>query len=148
MQGSERQGSEVPPWANCQLSLNGDTSSALPIAGVSGSSLVGRWEKPQLLNAAVGGGSLNVTPLPGSGLKCSCSPGSEAVAAGLCAGQCILKVNGNNVANDGALEVLEHFQAFRNRREEALVSTQQEGGSLGRSGLGREPCQRRFSLLS
>lgn len=46
--------------------------------------------------------------------------GSEAVAAGLCAGQCILKVNGNSVANDGALEVLEHFQAFRSRREEAL----------------------------
>lgn len=48
--------------------------------------------------------------------------GSEAAAAGLCAGQCILKVNGNNVMNDGAAEVLEHFQAFRNRREEALVS--------------------------
>ncbi|KAL2763586.1 phosphatidylinositol 3,4,5-trisphosphate-dependent Rac exchanger 1 protein [Daubentonia madagascariensis] len=46
--------------------------------------------------------------------------GSEAVAAGLCAGQCILKVNGNNVMNDGAPEVLEHFQAFRSRREEAL----------------------------
>ncbi|ELK04272.1 Phosphatidylinositol 3,4,5-trisphosphate-dependent Rac exchanger 1 protein [Pteropus alecto] len=46
--------------------------------------------------------------------------GSEAAAAGLCAGQCILKVNGNNVMNDGAPEVLEHFQAFRNRREEAL----------------------------
>ncbi|XP_008825683.1 phosphatidylinositol 3,4,5-trisphosphate-dependent Rac exchanger 1 protein [Nannospalax galili] len=46
--------------------------------------------------------------------------GSEAVTAGLCAGQCILKVNGNSVANDGALEVLEHFQAFRSRREEAL----------------------------
>lgn len=48
--------------------------------------------------------------------------GSEAAAAGLCAGQCILKVNGNNVMNDGAPEVLEHFQAFRNHREEALVS--------------------------
>ncbi|XP_033695450.1 phosphatidylinositol 3,4,5-trisphosphate-dependent Rac exchanger 1 protein isoform X3 [Tursiops truncatus] len=46
--------------------------------------------------------------------------GSEAVAAGLCAGQCILKVNGNNVMNDGAPEVLEHFQAFRSHREEAL----------------------------
>lgn len=46
--------------------------------------------------------------------------GSEAAAAGLCAGQCILKVNGNNVMNDGAPEVLEHFQAFRNRREETL----------------------------
>uniref|UniRef100_A0A287B6M9 Phosphatidylinositol 3,4,5-trisphosphate-dependent Rac exchanger 1 protein n=1 Tax=Sus scrofa TaxID=9823 RepID=A0A287B6M9_PIG len=48
--------------------------------------------------------------------------GSEAAAAGLCAGQCILKVNGNNVTSDGAPEVLEHFQAFRSRREEALVS--------------------------
>ncbi|KAF3817374.1 hypothetical protein GH733_012665 [Mirounga leonina] len=46
--------------------------------------------------------------------------GSEAAAAGLCAGQCILKVNGNNVVSDGAPEVLEHFQAFRNRQEEAL----------------------------
>nr|XP_058892009.1 phosphatidylinositol 3,4,5-trisphosphate-dependent Rac exchanger 1 protein isoform X2 [Kogia breviceps] len=46
--------------------------------------------------------------------------GSEAVAAGLCAGQCILKVNGNNVMNDGASDVLEHFQAFRSHREEAL----------------------------
>ncbi|XP_032460049.1 phosphatidylinositol 3,4,5-trisphosphate-dependent Rac exchanger 1 protein isoform X3 [Phocoena sinus] len=46
--------------------------------------------------------------------------GSEAVAAGLCAGQCILKVNGNNVMNGGAPEVLEHFQAFRSHREEAL----------------------------
>ncbi|XP_025119111.3 phosphatidylinositol 3,4,5-trisphosphate-dependent Rac exchanger 1 protein isoform X4 [Bubalus bubalis] len=46
--------------------------------------------------------------------------GSEAAAAGLCAGQCILKVNGSNVMNDGASEVLEHFQAFRNRQEEAL----------------------------
>uniref|UniRef100_A0A673VIP1 Phosphatidylinositol 3,4,5-trisphosphate-dependent Rac exchanger 1 protein n=1 Tax=Suricata suricatta TaxID=37032 RepID=A0A673VIP1_SURSU len=46
--------------------------------------------------------------------------GSEAAAAGLCAGQCILKVNGNNVMNESALEVLEQFQAFRNRREEAL----------------------------
>uniref|UniRef100_A0A8C0QMT2 Phosphatidylinositol 3,4,5-trisphosphate-dependent Rac exchanger 1 protein n=1 Tax=Canis lupus familiaris TaxID=9615 RepID=A0A8C0QMT2_CANLF len=46
--------------------------------------------------------------------------GSEAAAAGLCAGQCILKVNGNNVVNDGAAEVLEHFQAFRSHQEEAL----------------------------
>uniref|UniRef100_A0A452VJX0 Phosphatidylinositol-3,4,5-trisphosphate dependent Rac exchange factor 1 n=1 Tax=Ursus maritimus TaxID=29073 RepID=A0A452VJX0_URSMA len=48
--------------------------------------------------------------------------GSEAAAAGLCAGQCILKVNGNNVVSEGAPEVLEHFQAFRNHQEEALVS--------------------------
>lgn len=53
----------------------------------------------------------------------TCVPlGSEAAAAGLCAGQCILKVNGNNVVNDGAAEVLEHFQAFRSHQEEALVS--------------------------
>lgn len=49
------------------------------------------------------------------------------MAAGLCAGQCILKVNGSNVMNDGALEVLEHLQAFRSRREEALVSPQGVG---------------------
>lgn len=60
---------------------------------------------------------------PGRGPQALLSPlGSEAAAAGLCAGQCILKVNGSNVMNDGAPEVLEHFQAFRNRREEALVS--------------------------
>ncbi|KAM4833071.1 phosphatidylinositol 3,4,5-trisphosphate-dependent Rac exchanger 1 protein isoform X1 [Urocitellus parryii] len=46
--------------------------------------------------------------------------GSEATAAGLCAGQCVLKVNGNSVASEGAQEVLEHFQAFRSRGEEAL----------------------------
>lgn len=62
-------------------------------------------------------------PPPGIQPQAFPSPlGSEAAAAGLCAGQCILKVNGNNVMNDGAPEVLEHFQAFRNRREEALVS--------------------------
>lgn len=70
-------------------------------------------------------------PLPGTtsatqGRPASSTPvpplGSEAAAAGLCAGQCILKVNGNNVTSDGAPEVLEHFQAFRSRREEALVS--------------------------
>uniref|UniRef100_A0A8C0KS63 Phosphatidylinositol 3,4,5-trisphosphate-dependent Rac exchanger 1 protein n=1 Tax=Canis lupus dingo TaxID=286419 RepID=A0A8C0KS63_CANLU len=55
--------------------------------------------------------------------------GSEAAAAGLCAGQCILKVNGNNVVNDGAAEVLEHFQAFRSHQEEALVS--QAGSGVG-----------------
>ena len=61
--------------------------------------------------------------LPGMQPQALPSPlGSEAAAAGLCAGQCILKVSGNNVMNDGAPEVLEHFQAFRNHREEALVS--------------------------
>lgn len=47
--------------------------------------------------------------------------------------QCILKVNGNNVMNDGASEVLEHFQAFRSRQEEALVSR------LAAKGI-RKPC--------
>ncbi|KAK2110102.1 Phosphatidylinositol-3,4,5-trisphosphate-dependent Rac exchanger 1 protein [Saguinus oedipus] len=42
------------------------------------------------------------------------------MAAGLCPGQCILKVNGSSVMNDAAPEVLEHFQAFRSRQEEAL----------------------------
>ncbi|XP_040837287.1 phosphatidylinositol 3,4,5-trisphosphate-dependent Rac exchanger 1 protein isoform X2 [Ochotona curzoniae] len=46
--------------------------------------------------------------------------GSEAAAAGLCAGQCVLKVNGSSVASEGAPAVLEHFQAFRSRRQEAL----------------------------
>ncbi|XP_047395732.1 phosphatidylinositol 3,4,5-trisphosphate-dependent Rac exchanger 1 protein [Sciurus carolinensis] len=46
--------------------------------------------------------------------------GSEAAAAGLSAGQCVLKVNGSSVASEGALGVLEHFQAFRSRRQEAL----------------------------
>lgn len=57
--------------------------------------------------------------------------GSEAAAAGLCAGQCILKVSGNNVMNDSAPEVLEHFQAFRNRREEALVCFSGKPCSVG-----------------
>lgn len=82
----------------------------------------GRW----------GGGqcSSGHLPLPAAApdsLCLACAPntplslGSEAAAAGLCAGQCILKVNGNNVMNESALEVLEQFQAFRSRREEALV---------------------------
>lgn len=92
-------------------------------SAVSAAALWSAAGRGHALDAAVGRGSWNLVPLPGSGIKCSCLPGSEAVAAGLCAGQCILKVNGNSVANDGALEVLEHFQAFRNHREEALVST-------------------------
>ncbi|XP_055964437.1 phosphatidylinositol 3,4,5-trisphosphate-dependent Rac exchanger 1 protein [Sorex fumeus] len=46
--------------------------------------------------------------------------GSEAAAAGLCAGQCVLKVSGSSVASGSASEVLEHFQAFRSHREDAL----------------------------
>ncbi|XP_053546062.1 phosphatidylinositol 3,4,5-trisphosphate-dependent Rac exchanger 1 protein [Bombina bombina] len=40
--------------------------------------------------------------------------GSQAAAVGLHPGQCILKVNGNNVILDSHLEVLEHFAAYRN----------------------------------
>lgn len=115
MQGSKRQGPEMPHWASC-------------LCSVSRSSLVGSWEEAQLWMQLLPGATGTWLLWPGSSLKCSCPPGSEAVAAGLCAGQCILKVNGNSVANDGALEVLEHFQAFRSRREEALVSTRQEAG--------------------
>ncbi|XP_072489726.1 phosphatidylinositol 3,4,5-trisphosphate-dependent Rac exchanger 1 protein isoform X1 [Notamacropus eugenii] len=46
--------------------------------------------------------------------------GSEAAAVGLNAGQCILKVNGNNVMNDSFAEVLDHFLAYRSRQQEAL----------------------------
>ncbi|XP_019365276.1 PREDICTED: phosphatidylinositol 3,4,5-trisphosphate-dependent Rac exchanger 1 protein [Gavialis gangeticus] len=43
--------------------------------------------------------------------------GSEAAAVGLHPGQCILKVNGNNVMNQSYKDVLEHFTAYRNRQE-------------------------------
>nr|XP_033819761.1 phosphatidylinositol 3,4,5-trisphosphate-dependent Rac exchanger 1 protein isoform X2 [Geotrypetes seraphini] len=46
--------------------------------------------------------------------------GSEAAVAGLHPGQCILKVNGNNVTQDSYAEVLEHFSAFRNTQEELV----------------------------
>ncbi|KAM9063292.1 phosphatidylinositol 3,4,5-trisphosphate-dependent Rac exchanger 1 protein [Sarcophilus harrisii] len=46
--------------------------------------------------------------------------GSEAAAVGLNAGQCILKVNGNNVTNESFTEVLDHFLAYRSRQQEAL----------------------------
>ncbi|XP_060086815.1 phosphatidylinositol 3,4,5-trisphosphate-dependent Rac exchanger 1 protein isoform X2 [Heteronotia binoei] len=46
--------------------------------------------------------------------------GSEAAAVGLHPGQCILKVNGNNVMNENYTEVLEHFTAYRNRQQEFL----------------------------
>uniref|UniRef100_A0A8I3S6Z0 Phosphatidylinositol-3,4,5-trisphosphate dependent Rac exchange factor 1 n=1 Tax=Canis lupus familiaris TaxID=9615 RepID=A0A8I3S6Z0_CANLF len=88
--------------------------------------------------------------------------GSEAAAAGLCAGQCILKVNGNNVVNDGAAEVLEHFQAFRSHQEEALglyqwvyhthEDAQEARGSQEAPGedplMGREEGPAAFPLLS
>lgn len=48
--------------------------------------------------------------------------GSEAGAVGLHPGQCVLKVNGNNVMNEDYTEVLEHFSSFRNRQQEFLVS--------------------------
>ncbi|XP_061293874.1 phosphatidylinositol 3,4,5-trisphosphate-dependent Rac exchanger 1 protein isoform X2 [Bos javanicus] len=70
--------------------------------------------------------------------------GSEAAAAGLCAGQCILKVNGNNMTNDGASEVLEHFQAFRSRQEEALglyqwIYRTHEDAQEAREAAGEDP---------
>ncbi|XP_053103454.1 phosphatidylinositol 3,4,5-trisphosphate-dependent Rac exchanger 1 protein isoform X2 [Hemicordylus capensis] len=46
--------------------------------------------------------------------------GSEAAAVGLHPGQCVLKVNGNNVMNENYTEVLEHFTAYRNRQQEFL----------------------------
>lgn len=46
---------------------------------------------------------------------------------GLCAGQCVLKVSGSSMASSSATEVLEHFQAFRSHREEALVSRTAQG---------------------
>ncbi|XP_034269718.1 phosphatidylinositol 3,4,5-trisphosphate-dependent Rac exchanger 1 protein isoform X2 [Pantherophis guttatus] len=46
--------------------------------------------------------------------------GSEAAALGLHPGQCILKVNGNNVMNENYTEVLDHFSSYRNRQQEFL----------------------------
>ncbi|KAG8447108.1 hypothetical protein GDO86_014531, partial [Hymenochirus boettgeri] len=46
--------------------------------------------------------------------------GSQAAAAGLHPGQCVLKVNGNNVSHDGYVEVLDHFTAFRNNPQNPL----------------------------
>ncbi|KAM9296542.1 phosphatidylinositol 3,4,5-trisphosphate-dependent Rac exchanger 1 protein [Gastrophryne carolinensis] len=46
--------------------------------------------------------------------------GSQAAAAGLHPSQCILKVNGNSVANDSHLEVLEHFSAYRKNPQSPL----------------------------
>ncbi|XP_075427394.1 phosphatidylinositol 3,4,5-trisphosphate-dependent Rac exchanger 1 protein isoform X2 [Ascaphus truei] len=48
--------------------------------------------------------------------------GSQAAAAGLHPGQCVLKVNGNNVLHDSYSDVLEHFAAFRNNPQNSLVS--------------------------
>ncbi|KAF7240906.1 Phosphatidylinositol 3,4,5-trisphosphate-dependent Rac exchanger 1 protein [Varanus komodoensis] len=46
--------------------------------------------------------------------------GSEAGAVGLHPGQCVLKVNGNNMMNENYTEVLEHFTSYRNRQQESL----------------------------
>ncbi|XP_023691026.1 phosphatidylinositol 3,4,5-trisphosphate-dependent Rac exchanger 1 protein isoform X1 [Paramormyrops kingsleyae] len=51
--------------------------------------------------------------------------GSVAVAAGLQPGQCVLKVNGNNVNNDSHLEVLEHFTAHRTGQEQRQLGLAQ-----------------------
>ncbi|KPP79998.1 phosphatidylinositol 3,4,5-trisphosphate-dependent Rac exchanger 1 protein-like, partial [Scleropages formosus] len=51
--------------------------------------------------------------------------GSAAAFAGLQPGQCILKVNGNNVNNESYLEVLDHFAAHRvNQEQQELGLTQ------------------------
>ncbi|XP_036388969.1 phosphatidylinositol 3,4,5-trisphosphate-dependent Rac exchanger 1 protein-like [Megalops cyprinoides] len=44
--------------------------------------------------------------------------GSEAASAGLQPGQCVLKVNGNNVNADSYLEVLDHFSGHRTSEEQ------------------------------
>uniref|UniRef100_UPI00398E6B1F phosphatidylinositol 3,4,5-trisphosphate-dependent Rac exchanger 1 protein isoform X1 n=1 Tax=Pristiophorus japonicus TaxID=55135 RepID=UPI00398E6B1F len=46
--------------------------------------------------------------------------GSGAAAAGLLPGQCILKVNGNNVSKENYTEVLEHFSAYRKNVQHLL----------------------------
>uniref|UniRef100_A0A8C5SMR3 Phosphatidylinositol 3,4,5-trisphosphate-dependent Rac exchanger 1 protein n=1 Tax=Laticauda laticaudata TaxID=8630 RepID=A0A8C5SMR3_LATLA len=46
--------------------------------------------------------------------------GSDAAALGLHPGQCVLKVNGNNVMNENYTEVLDHFSSYRNRQQEFL----------------------------
>ncbi|XP_043566293.1 phosphatidylinositol 3,4,5-trisphosphate-dependent Rac exchanger 1 protein [Chiloscyllium plagiosum] len=46
--------------------------------------------------------------------------GSGAAAAGLLPGQCVLKVNGNNVSKENYTEVLEHFSAYRNNPQHLL----------------------------
>ncbi|XP_063002021.1 phosphatidylinositol 3,4,5-trisphosphate-dependent Rac exchanger 1 protein isoform X1 [Elgaria multicarinata webbii] len=46
--------------------------------------------------------------------------GSEAGAVGLHPGQCVLKVNGNNMMHENYTEVLEHFTSYRNRQQEFL----------------------------
>eukprot|EP00079_Xenopus_tropicalis_P009304 XP_002933203.1 PREDICTED: phosphatidylinositol 3,4,5-trisphosphate-dependent Rac exchanger 1 protein [Xenopus tropicalis] len=46
--------------------------------------------------------------------------GSQAAAVGLHSGQCVLKVNGNNVMHDSYVEVLDHFTAFRSNPQNSL----------------------------
>ncbi|CAH2302933.1 phosphatidylinositol 3,4,5-trisphosphate-dependent Rac exchanger 1 isoform X1 [Pelobates cultripes] len=60
-------------------------------------------------------------------IRGSCPPyvhavgrGSQAAATGLNPGQCVLKVNGNNVMHDSYIEVLEHFSAFRKNPQNPL----------------------------
>ncbi|MBZ3884946.1 Phosphatidylinositol 3,4,5-trisphosphate-dependent Rac exchanger 1 protein [Sciurus carolinensis] len=62
--------------------------------------------------------------IPGATPPCvyTLGRGSEAVAAGLSASQCILKVNCSSVASEGDLGVLDHFWAFRSHSQEALLS--------------------------
>ncbi|MBZ3882490.1 Phosphatidylinositol 3,4,5-trisphosphate-dependent Rac exchanger 1 protein [Sciurus carolinensis] len=49
------------------------------------------------------------------------SSGSKSEAAGLSAGQCILKVNCSSIASEGDLGILKHFQAFQSCGQEALI---------------------------
>ncbi|XP_060737001.1 phosphatidylinositol 3,4,5-trisphosphate-dependent Rac exchanger 1 protein isoform X2 [Tachysurus vachellii] len=58
-------------------------------------------------------------------LRGSCPPyvhavkkGSEAAAAGLQAGQCVLKVNGANMSQSSYDEVLEHFSSYKPEQDE------------------------------
>ncbi|XP_029467249.1 phosphatidylinositol 3,4,5-trisphosphate-dependent Rac exchanger 1 protein isoform X2 [Rhinatrema bivittatum] len=72
--------------------------------------------------------------------------GSEAAAAGLHPGQCILKVNGNNVTQDSYVEVLEHFAAFSNTQQESvglhqwIYRTHEEAEDERAQKLGSQEC--------
>lgn len=49
---------------------------------------------------------------------CCVCVGSEAAAAGLQPGQCVLKVNGANVSQSSYEEVLEHFSSYQPEQDE------------------------------
>ncbi|MBZ3878902.1 Phosphatidylinositol 3,4,5-trisphosphate-dependent Rac exchanger 1 protein [Sciurus carolinensis] len=62
----------------------------------------------------------------GAALSCvyAMGRGCKPEAAGLSAGQCILKVNCSSIASEGALGVLKHSQTFQSCGQEALESGQ------------------------